>query len=84
MSIKMINKDDCNTCIHKKVCQYQLEKEEAINQISTRVANVSTGSDDFIVTFNCLNYYKDEKTRSGSLNKFGGDDSTSTINNPHW
>lgn len=64
MSIKMINKDDCNTCIHKKVCQYQLEKEEAINQISTRVANVSTGSDDFTVTFNCLNYYKDEQIRT--------------------
>ena len=73
MSIKMINKDNCNTCIHKKVCQYQFEKEEAINQINTKMANVSTGNDNFSVTFNCLNYYKDEKTRT--LN---------TTNNPYW
>lgn len=83
MGIAMINKDDCNTCIHKKVCQYQLEKEEAINQIGTRVANVSTGNDNFTVTFNCLNYYKDENSRV-SLNRCSGDDSPNTINNPYW
>ena len=84
MSIKMINKDDCNTCIHKKVCQYQLEKEEAINQISTRVVNVSTGSINFTITFNCEHYYKEETKRT-SLNRCSGDDSTSTINpNPYW
>ena len=76
MSIMMINKDNCNNCIHKKVCQYQLEKEEAINQIGTRVANVSVSTENnFIVTFNCLNYYKDEKTRTTTPN---------TINNPYW
>ena len=75
MSITMINKDNCNNCIHKKVCQYQLEKEEVINQIGTRVANVSVSTENnFIVTFNCLNY-KDEKTRMTTPN---------TINNPYW
>lgn len=64
-----INKDDCNNCIHKKVCQYQLEKEEIINQINTKVSDVSTGSENFTIFFNCSNYYKDEEIRT-SLNPY--------------
>lgn len=78
MSIVMFDKDNCNTCIHKKVCQYQLEKEEAMKQIIEKAKNIPTENASFTMSFNCLNYYKDENSRT-NLTTCRGDVSTSTI-----